>query len=157
VLSLYVSIDRSGHVREAWPVASDNAELDAVAREQVMRWQYKPYMNGGPSQIEAVLTFAFATKIDNPIAVLNDAEARKLVIRVVEPLIAPGKAHRGTRFMLRVAVNEAGIVQNVQNPNNAPAALFTTGSAALKQWRFRPYMNQGKADRFYAEIDLIVR
>jgi outer membrane biosynthesis protein TonB len=157
VLSVYVSIDRSGHVREVWPVASDNPELDAAMREQLLRWQYKPYMNGGASQMEAVLTFAFATKIENPVPVLKDAEARKLATRTVEPVVAPGKARRGTRFVLRVSVDAAGKVQSIQNPNSVAPVLYTAGSAALKQWRFRPYMNQGKPDRFYADIVFQVR
>src|SRR5262249_42905327 len=125
VLSIYVSIDRAGHVREAWPLASDNPELDAAAREQLMHWQYKPYMNGGPSQMEAVLTFAFTTKIENPIRVLKDAEARKLAIRAVEPAVAPGKARKGTQFMLRVSVDAAGKVQSIQNPNSVEPVLYT--------------------------------
>lgn len=157
VLSLYISVDRSGHVREAWPLASDNPELDAAAREQVLAWQYKPYMNGGPSQMEAVLTFAFATKIENPVPGLKDAEARKLALRAVEPVVAPGRARKGTKFTLRVAVDAVGKVQSVQNPGGVPAALYSAGSAALKQWRFRPYINQGKPDRFYADITFAVR
>lgn len=157
VMSLYISNDRAGHVREAWPVASDNPELNDAAREQVLRWQYKPYTNGGPAQMEAVLTFAFITRIENPIPVLNDKEARKLAIRVVEALVPAGKARRGTTFSLRVSVDETGKVQNVQNPNNAATALYSAGSTALKKWGFHPYMNQGKPDRFYADITFQVR
>ncbi len=62
VLSLYISTDRSGQVREAWPLSSDNPELNEAARQQVLRWRYKPYLNAGPSQMEAVLTFAFNSK-----------------------------------------------------------------------------------------------
>jgi hypothetical protein len=62
VLSLYISTDRSGQVREAWPLSSDNPELNEAARRQVLRWRYKPYLNTGSSQMEAVLTFAFNSK-----------------------------------------------------------------------------------------------
>lgn len=62
VLSLYISTDRSGQVREVWPLSSDNPELSEAARQQVLRWRYKPYLNAGPSQMEAVLTFAFSSK-----------------------------------------------------------------------------------------------
>jgi len=157
VLSVYISVDRSGQVREVWPLASGNPELDAAVREQVVRWRYKPYMNGGPSQMEAVLTFAFTTKIENPVPELKDREARKLATRVVEPVVAPNKARKGTKFTLRIAVDETGKVKSVQNPNNTAAALYSAGSAALKLWRFRPYMNQGKPDRFYADIVFVVR
>lgn len=156
VLSLYISTDRRGQVREAWPLGSGNQALSDAAREQVLRWQYKPFMNGGPTQMEAVLTFAFSTKIENPVPVLTNAEARKLATRVVAPVIAPGKAAKGTKFTLRVSVDETGVVKDVQNPNKVAPALWQAGSAALKKWRFRPYMNQGKPDRFYADIVLRV-
>jgi hypothetical protein len=152
VMSLYISNDRAGHVREAWPMASGNSELNDAARNQVLQWQYKPYVNGGPSQMEALLTFAFTTRIENPIPVLSDAEARKLATRVVEPLVAPGKARKGTRFTLRISVDEAGKLQAVLNPNSIAPALYSAGAAALKKWRFRPYLNQGKPDRFYADV-----
>jgi hypothetical protein len=157
VMSLYISNDRSGQVREAWPLASNNAELNEAAREQVLRWQYKPYSNGGPSQMEAVLTFAFTTRIENPIPVLSDAEARKLAMHLVEALVPAGKARKGSKFSLRVSVDEAGRVQAVQNQNKVAPALYTAGTAALKQWRFHPYINKGAPDRFYADIVFQVR
>lgn len=157
VMSLYISNDRSGQVREVWPLASNNAELNASVREQLLRWQYKPYTNGGPSQMEAVLTFAFTTRIENPIHVLSDAEARKLAMHVVEAVVPAGKARKGSKFSLRVSVDEAGKVQAVQNQNNVAPALYTAGTAALKQWRFHPYINKGTPDRFYADITFQVR
>ncbi|HEY2117063.1 MAG TPA: hypothetical protein VGJ51_18335 [Candidatus Angelobacter sp.] len=152
MMSLYISNDRAGHVREAWPVSSGNPELNNAVREQLLRWQYKPYTNGGPSQMEALLTFAFNTRIENPIPVLNDAEARKLATRVVEAAVPPGKARKGTRFTLRISVDEAGKIQAVLNPNSVAPALYTAGAAALKKWRFHPYLNKGKPDRFYADV-----
>lgn len=152
VMSVYVSVDRSGKVREVWPLVSNNLELNEAAREQLLHWQYKPYNNGGPSQMEAVLTFAFATRIENPVPVLSDAEARKLATRVVEAVVPVGKARKGTKFTLRISVDEAGKALTVQNLNKVAPALYTAGTAALKQWRFRPYMNRGNPDRFYADI-----
>jgi hypothetical protein len=152
VMSMYVSVDRSGQVREVWPLASNNPELNEAVRQQLLHWQYKPYNNGGPSQIEAVLTFAFATRIENPIPVLSDAEARKLATRVVEAVVPAGKSRKGDKFALRISVDEAGKVLAVQNQNKVAPALYAAGTAALKQWRFRPYMNNGKPDRFYADI-----
>jgi outer membrane biosynthesis protein TonB len=156
-MSVYVSVDRSGHVREMWPLVSNNLELNDAAREQLLHWQYKPYNNGGPSQMEAVLTFAFSTRIENPIPVLSDSEARKLATRIVEAVVPVGKARKGTKFSLRVGVDEAGKTQTVQNQNKVAPALYTAGVAALKQWRFRPCLNHGKPDRFYADITFQVR
>jgi len=157
VMSVYVSVDRSGHVREVWPLASNNPELNEAAREQLLHWEYKPYNNGGPSQMEAVLTFAFATHIENPVPVLSDAEARKLATRVIEAAVPVGKARKGIKFSLRISVDETGKVQSVLNQNKVAPALYTAGAAALKQWRFRPYSNRGRPDRFYADITFQVR
>jgi hypothetical protein len=157
VMSVYVSVDRSGRVREVWPLVSNNLELNQPVREQLLRWQYKAYSNGGPSQMEAVLTFAFSTRIENPIPVLSDAEARKLATRVVEAVVPAGKAHKGSKFNLRISVDEAGKLQAVINQNKVEPPLYTAGAAALKQWRFRPYINNGKPDRFYSDITFQVR
>jgi outer membrane biosynthesis protein TonB len=157
IMSVYVSVDRSGRVREVWPLVSNNPELNEPVREQLLRWQYKPYNNGGPLQMEAVLTFAFATRIENPVPVLSDAQARKLATRIVEAVVPPGKARKGTRFSLRISVDEGGKAQTVENKNKVAPALYKAGVAALKQWQFRPYMNNGKPDRFYAEITFQVR
>jgi len=157
VMSVYVSIDRSGKVREVWPLASNNPELNDAAREQLLRWQYKPYTNGGNSQMESVLTFAFTTRIENPVPVLSDAEARKLATHVVEAVVPAGKARKGSKFTLRVSVDQAGKLLAVQNQNNVAPALYAAGTAALKQWHFRPYINKGVPDRFYADITFPIR
>jgi hypothetical protein len=72
-------------------------------------------------------------------------------------VVPAGKARKGSKFSLRVSVDEAGKMQAVQNQNNVAPALYAAGTAALKQWRFRPYMNQGVPDRFYADITFQVR
>lgn len=59
-LSLYVCVDRTGHVREIYELNSSNPGLSDVAREQVMKWQFKPASSQRVSvQVEAILTFAF--------------------------------------------------------------------------------------------------
>ena len=157
VMSLYISTDRSGQVREAWTAGPADPQLSDAAREQLLHWQYKPYMNGGPSQMEAVLTFAFTTHIENPIPVLTDAEARKRATNMVEPVIERGTAGKARTFTLRVSVDTAGKVQSVLNPNQVAPKLYSAGSTALKKWRFRPYLNQGRPDRFYADINFKIR
>ncbi|MGO9084107.1 MAG: energy transducer TonB [Candidatus Sulfotelmatobacter sp.] len=61
-LSLYVCLDRSGHVREVYELNSSNPGLSDVARDQVMKWQFKTASSHGvPVQVESILTFAFHT------------------------------------------------------------------------------------------------
>jgi hypothetical protein len=59
-LSLYVCLDRKGHVREIYELNSSNPGLSDVVRDQVMKWQFKTATNhGAPVQVESILTFAF--------------------------------------------------------------------------------------------------
>jgi hypothetical protein len=61
--AVYVSADRSGHIREVWPGGCDNTGLENPLRDQVMKWQLKtPTTNGVPVQVESRLTFAFKMK-----------------------------------------------------------------------------------------------
>jgi hypothetical protein len=65
VLSIYVCVDRQGHVRETYPLNSDNPWMTDAARKQVMNWEFKPATNAGkPVQIESILTFAYTTHIE---------------------------------------------------------------------------------------------
>jgi len=153
VLSIYVSIDNTGRVRETFPLNSDNAGLDDVARQQVQKWQFKPAVSdGAPVQVEGILTFAFNTEIENPVTILPDAEARKLATNTVEPIFQPGTANPGTSVTVRVSVDVDGKLLGVENPNNASDALFFAAYAALKQWRFQPYLKDGKPDFYKADI-----
>jgi hypothetical protein len=152
VLSMYISVDRSGHVREAWPLNSDNAGLEDPAREQVMKWQFKPVkMHEVPVQTETVLTLAFNTKIGDPIPILSDEEARRLAINIVEPVFPPNSV-KGTEVKLQIGTSLDGSVNGAENPYNAPTPLFMAAADAVRQWHFRPYMRNGKPDIFGADI-----
>jgi Gram-negative bacterial TonB protein C-terminal len=153
VLSIYVCVDRSGHVRETFPLNSDNAGLDDAVRQQVEKWLFRPAIsNGAPVQVEGILTFVFNTTVENPIPILSDAEARKLATKIVEPIVPAGIASPGTSFTVRVSVGTDGKMAGIENPNNVPTTLFLAAYAALKQWRFQPYLRDGKADYYKADI-----
>jgi len=153
-LSLVVSVDKQGHVRETWPLNSDNPFPQDQARKAVSEWRFKPLMmEGVPVQMETVLTFAFQTRIGDSIPVLSDEEGRKLAIETAEPDFAlTKKPPAGTQFTVRVAVNEEGQVIGLKNINNLDMALLGPANLALHKWRFRPYIRDGKPDRFDTDI-----
>ncbi|HET9283600.1 MAG TPA: energy transducer TonB [Candidatus Angelobacter sp.] len=103
--------------------------------------------------METILTFAFTAKISDPIPVLSDAEARALAIDTVEPeFVSSSKPSAGTSFKVRVAVDEEGHVMGLKNIDNLNMQLLGAANVALHKWRFRPYVHQGKPDRFDADI-----
>ena len=62
-LSIFVSVDKEGKVRETWPLNSDNPFPQDQSRKEVMQWRFKPFeVDGVAAQMETVLTFAFQTK-----------------------------------------------------------------------------------------------
>src|SRR5579859_27365 len=153
-LSLGVSIDKEGQVRETWPLNSDNPFPQDQARKEVAKWTFKPFvLNGAPQQVETVLTFAFETKLDGSIPILSDAEARKLAKTTAEPQFMAGhKPASGTTFRVRVAVDQQGRVLGLQNIDNLDSNLFGHANLALHKWRFKPFLRDGKPDRFDADI-----
>lgn len=152
VLSMYVSVDRSGRVREAWPLNSDNAGLEDPAREQIKAWRFKTANSDGqPVQVETVITLPFTTKIGDPILILSDEDARKLASNVVNPVFPPGTPS-GTEVKVQLGVTLDGKVNGVGNPYSVPTPLFMAAAGALRQWHFRPYIRDGKPDIFGADI-----
>ena len=64
VLSMYVSADRHGQIREAYPLNADNPGLQDAARDQLLKRKLKPLVSHGvPVQAEAALTFRFDTTL----------------------------------------------------------------------------------------------
>ena len=154
-LSVYISNDRTGRVREVWPVASDNPELNSAVRDQLRQWRFQPYVNGVPMQMEALLTFGFSTIMGEPIPLLTNAKARSLATHLVEPRLA-GKRAGPLRFTIRIRVDQQGKLARVLNPNNVKPALLSAAERALQQWQFRPYLRDGKPDMFDADIAFVV-
>ena len=166
VLSLYVSMDRSGRVREVLPQGSDNATLNDPASEQVRKWRFKPMLvKGAPVQVESILTFAFHTRIENPYVTLSDADARARATRIIEPnfprwifptgTLFPRIVPAGTPVPLHVSVDAKGRVSGytVTGANNATMSyLFNIAGNAVLQWQFQPYVRAGKPEPFFADI-----
>ena len=110
--TVYVSADRSGHVREVWPGGCDNTGLEEPLRSAVRKWQLKTaLLNNVPVQVDSRVTFAFQAQIDpnaRPLPLLSDAEVRGLATRVVEPVFPPGNGHSGTQIVAHISVDETG-------------------------------------------------
>jgi hypothetical protein len=165
-LAMYVSIDAQGHVREAWPLNSDNAGLDDAARDQVKKWTIIPVKDsaGNPVQVDGALGFRFESVIANPIPVLSDAEARQLAIKTVEPELAPGIVPGGTRYRVRIAVNEHGVVTGIAGGDTEVPGTIKASEPyifpimiAVREWHFRPLIKDGAPQSFFAELVFAIR
>ena len=149
--SYYVSLDRSGQVREVFPLSVAIERADDSARRQIMRWKFKPLVKDGiPVQAEAVLNFHFNTRAFGPAEFLTDAEVRKLATNVVEP-IYPAGAEPGSTFSIRIAVDTEGDVIESMAVGGTQE-LFRPCSQAIGKWHFSPILEDGKPRPYRAQI-----
>lgn len=153
--AVYVSADRAGHIREAWPEGCDNDGLQDPLREAVMKWTLRPAISDGARvQVESLLGSSFHTSVDSSKAlpVLSDAEARKRATGIVEPVFPPGSAPKGTEFGVQISVDEAGKVAGIGNTSNLSDRIFLAIYAAVGKWHFKPYEKDGKPQSFHANL-----
>jgi hypothetical protein len=154
-LAMYISVDATGHVREAWPLNSDNAGLEDPAREQVRHWTMKPALaDGKPVQVDGGLGFAFDTKIGDPLPELSDEDVRALATKIVEPEW-PSDAHSGEVVEVDIGVNEDGKLTG-EGYTKVPSNLQNPVMVAISQWTFRPLIRNSKPQYFHGIVKFVV-
>ena len=149
--SYYVSIDRSGQVREILPISVAIERADDSARRQITRWKFNPAMkDGAPVQAEAILNFNYNTRAYGPAAPLTNDEVRKLATKIVEPNFEAGSTS-GATYSLHVAVDSDGRVIEVI-AGDGPKDLFKPCFKAIGEWRFSPIMEGCNPRPYRAEV-----
>lgn len=159
--AIYVSADRTGHIREIWPAGCDSTGIGDALPELVKKWHLKPATDseGNPVQVEALLGFTFHTQVDNshPLPVLSDVEARKLASHTVKPVFPPGGDKTVSEYVVRVSVNEEGKVTGLLNTHKLNASILMAINQAVTKWHFRPYLQNGKPQYFNADLTFPAR
>jgi hypothetical protein len=158
-LAIYISVDREGKVREAWPLTGDNGELHDLLRDQARTWQLKPAVDptGKPIQIEGSLSFPFETHIGKPLPVVTGADVQKFLIDCpYNPTLAPGLLPRGTTFKISVSVDRDGKETGVsfRAPLVGPTALQVLEKTGLhnRNCHFKPYLEDGQPTYYSLEF-----
>jgi hypothetical protein len=156
-VTVYISADSTGQVREVWPLAGDNGEIHDFAREQVAKWKLPPTLgkDGQPTQIDGAMTFSFETKIGVPLPELDDAQTRALAIQMVEPDFSGPQFHKGDVFFVQVSVDEQGKVAGTGFRSTSPSAAMILMSAT-RQWTFHPLIRDGKPQYFHGNLKFVV-
>jgi len=152
-LAVYISVDREGRVREAWPLNSDNAGLNDSVREQIRTWKMHPAVDssGNRVQIDGGLGFYFETKIGDPLPELGDAEVRQLATNAIEPNWPSGSVKPGDIVEIEISVSEQGKLTGVGSGTASTAAQLAA-YAALRQWIFHPLIRDGKPEYFHGKV-----
>jgi hypothetical protein len=153
--AVYISADRAGKIREAWPEGCDSASLQDPLRDAVKKWRLKPTISGGaPVQVEALLGFTFHTTVDKSLALpeLSDEEVRQLASNVIEPVFPPGSVQKGTEIIMQISVDETGKLTGVLNNHHLDDHVLGAAYAAIQKWHFSPYIKNGKPQYFHANV-----
>jgi hypothetical protein len=155
----FLSADRSGNVREEFPAGCDNPGLDEPLHQALRKWKLKqPVVNGIPVQVTALMGFAFRVHVEAAPAVteLSEQEARQLARNKVEPIFPPGARH-GSKVEVIISIDDDGtLLGAAPGPNQAMSTLFFPVYNAVSQWKFSPYVENGKPVPFKATISFIV-
>lgn len=153
--SYYISVDRSGEVREILPLSVSIERADDSARRQIMRWKFKPLIRDGvPVQAEAILNFHFDTRAYGPRSPLSDADVRKLATNTVDPQFPAGTVS-GATCSIRIAVDSDGQVIE-QIAGEGTPGLAIPCMQAIGKWHFSPIMEDGKPRPYRGEISFRV-
>jgi hypothetical protein len=142
--SFYVAIDPTGKLREVSPVETCNERTNDSAIRQIKAWKFKPAIKDGFAvQAEGILTFDVNTRAWGPANTLSDVEMRQMASNVVEPEVPAGSFPPDTVYKLWVAVDiDGGVLEKIAA--GGPPKLFGPCDAALRQWRFRPILENGQ-------------
>ena len=167
LLSMYISVDRQGHVREAYPLNSDNAGLEDAARDQILKWKLRPMVaKDVPVQAEAGLAFRFETTLaansgrpaapavsetpasggipSKPVHV-SPAVLQAFLIYNPAPVYPPEakQNHIQGEVVLALMVDKTGVTKDIRMLTSPDQALTDSAMAAVSQWRYRPYELNG--------------
>jgi TonB family protein len=154
-------ISKTGTIRDL-QVVSGPPELTDSAKDVVNQWRYKPYLlNGEPTEVETTITVNYSlegsAESHEPSGGANEASGvpRKIGGGVSAPLVihqvppeysAEAKAAKFNGIVLvNLIVDANGLPQNVHVLRGVGMGLDMKALEAVKQYRFKPAMEDGRA------------
>lgn len=147
-----IKTDESGNVQDTLILRSPNEPLAAAAVEAVKQWKYEPLvLEGKPRKVVFTVNVRFKLHPGErdinagAIVVGDDVPAPKLLKRV-DPVYPEEARKNGVQgvVILNVRSNEEGRVSQVEVLKSIPE-LDQAAVDAVKQWRYEPFMKDGKA------------
>jgi hypothetical protein len=126
--------------------------------EALLKWKLKQaVVDGIPVQVTALMGFPFKLHVEPAPAItqLSNEEARKLAANKVDPVFPSGAPH-GTKVQVNISVDDDGTLLGSGPGANQDSKLFFPAYNAVAQWKFSPYVENGKAVPFKAAIIFIV-
>jgi len=167
LVGVYISVDRDGRVREAYPLTADNGDLQDAARAQLRDWRLKPMVEDGkPVQAQAALSFRFDTTLSpNPAQATGEGATAPLpqapasspaagpktglvkgfLISQPAAVYSPEarKNHIKGKVVLAFRITTSGTTKDIRLLSSPDQSLTDSAIAAVSQWRYQPYLFNG--------------
>ena len=152
-IAIKVTVSPEGRVAKAKAVGGKVDALKEAVEKTLRKWAFEPYLiNGTPVPVRTEFTFNFTNTLDNyrdpngevPVR-LAQKTAQALVAKRVNPWY-PDEAkfdHIQGTVELRVIVGEDGRVHALHILKGHPK-LAAAAYDAVRQWQFKPYVENGK-------------
>ncbi|WP_263367349.1 energy transducer TonB [Edaphobacter bradus] len=151
-ISLFVSVDTHGQVREASVLSTDNPELDQAALDQLLGKKLKPAAwKGSPVQVEGPLLLSFSTKTDSSSKTSSTAVGLPSGVVAGKAISQPRphypdsakQQHISGSVYLRAIIAADGTILKLGVIESASPILSEAALAAVKQWKYQPYLLDG--------------
>ncbi len=155
VVILEATTDKEGNVARVNVLRSNSPLLDQAAMDAVQQWKYKPMLKGGkPRGVIFTVTVRFKLKegntedFDRGAFIAKDDKEIKVpkLLKKVDP-IYPEEAKKAMIqgvVVLRVWVDEQGLVEKVMVIKSESAVLNEPAIDAVRQWRYEVSNLMGK-------------
>jgi len=167
---LHTIISKDGTIENV-SVISGNGMLVNAARDAVSQWTFKPYLlNGQPTEVETSITVNFSLAdlmaVVVPVPAANDAvDGAKQIggdvtgpIPIYEPEPVYSAEAKKAKFMgivtVGIIVDKNGMPQNVHVTRGVGMGLDEKAVEAVKQYKFKPAMENGKPVAVYMNIEV---
>ena len=150
IVSFRAIIGRDGTIQRL-TLIDGPPELVHAGEEAVKQWTYEPYVvDGHAMAVQLVLQIVFSLPGERAAAPLwtqeylrvTPFEMSKRLKTMVDPTRSPKSGTKGL-VTLDLVVDASGNVEQAE-PVRGPAELFEIARTAVLQWKYTPYLIQGK-------------
>lgn len=160
------TIDEKGKVKDGRIIKSPDPLLTDAAMGAIKQWVYEPFIINGKAKSVVFTVNVTFTLQDEPEAKntaglirLQDSQRPRVIKHVdaVYPAEALKKKISGV-VLVEVTINEKGMVVDARMVTSPDRLLTDAAIAAVKQWVYEPYVENGKAKAavFTAKVSFLL-
>lgn len=149
VVEMEATINRAGNVIavKVLPAQTPQPLLEKAAVEALRQWKYAPYVISGKAKaVTFTVTVNFMLAAKPPVV---PAEERPKLIKMVKPVYPEEAAKQGIEgmAMIEATIDDKGniVSARVLPVENSRPQLEEAALTAVKQWKYEPYVKNGKA------------